>query len=194
MKKIALISAIVLAGLSIFSVCSSVKPPATDNKNLTPTTIMLTDSSLSVTLQSTLNGNTWEVPATAASNYLALVASSDFGKTGLSNFQDIQIVFDSIYTMGVLIGTGTDANGARIPIGVEYRFESTSGTTTYMGNSEKHTCSGTPCSCCLFLYTGGGLTACSGCKIIGCYCDRLHGGCYSSDPHSSCNHTVTATK
>ena len=151
--------------------------PQNVQKNSTPSVIELKYLALNISLDATLDANSWKVSIPAANTYLTQVATK-IGKTGLGSFTDISVEFDSTYTKGVLEGTALDEKGNKVPIGVEYVFSSNSGSRMIMHSANTHTCTGAPCSCCSFIRKSV--------TIIGCTCD-------GSNPcqGSKCNHTVT---
>jgi hypothetical protein len=183
MKKNLFFSLLLLfAILGLFCFANAPKSLVAEQKGTTPQVIVLKDEGLGVSLSSTKNGNNWEISSTSVGSYLAQVAA-EFGKTNVSNFQNITIIFSPDYSTGLLIGNGTDGNGARVPIGVEYVQGYSSGDTTFLRSGAKHTCTGNPCNCCDFLRSGDRITGCT---------------CINTDPsHCSggtCNHTISSDK
>ena len=151
-------------------------------------TILLEDSAYSTTIQCNKVGNVWTVSSVSAtSTYLALLGNSEFNINAITNFQDIEAVFDSLYTSGSLTGIGSK-DGKSIPIGIQYVRIGTSGggeTVAHMRASVTHTCTGSPCSCCKFEKDSNG-------GIVGCYCSARNGCAYGQG--DKCNHTMTTTK
>lgn len=180
MKNSIILSFVALVSVYCFSFVnrSAVKPDDT------PTLILLQDSDLSTTLQATPNGDGWEISGGNAGAYLSSVGNAVFGQATPGGFQDIKIEFNADFTKGTLTGIGTDQNGARVPIGVQYEVLSQSGATLTMGDTEKHSCAGVNCPCCSFLKREDG-------TIKGCKCETEDHDCRFPSGVGSCNHSVS---
>ncbi len=185
MKILFLIASSGLLYLSMFKPCHVQNLDHSISNQIT--TVMLIDSGHSVSIQCDKSGNTWSVSnISQVSSYLRLLGKDKFNTDNIINFQDIEIEFDSLYTIAALTGIGTK-DGANIPIGVQYTRISNppgspSGLVT-MGASETHTCTGAPCECCKFNREKG--------RIIGCFCSALRCTFLKGD---KCNHTVVTTQ
>ncbi len=174
MKKPLLFFAIAILGVYCFAF---IKPKVQAIND--PTSIILRDTIRSINLGCTQNGGIWGVSSGDPASYLQTVAYSSFQKD-LTNFEGISIEFDSLYTKGSLTGFGTDSNGEKIPVGVEFSNGNGTDILNLYGGVE-HTCTGAPCGCCVFIRRSG--------KIVGCTCgiDPLCEG-------HTCNHTMKTTE
>jgi len=188
---------LLVSSVSLFCLCSYKYSSGSSAKNslktsailIELTTIKLVDSKNSVTIECTKSGNKWVVSDTSqTSAYLTLVAKKSFGISNLTPIQDIEVDFDSLYTVGALTGKG-NKSASSIPIGVQYELTTnpprSPASLVTMGASETHTCTGAPCSCCKFSKAKNG-------KIQGCYCSTLDLCRYQ--PGDKCNHTVVTTR
>lgn len=159
MKNFLFIAVLLVAGFYWFAFS---KPPAVRSASSNPAIILLQDSRLPVTIQCTYDGSAWQAPAGAAGAYFSQILAG-FGQMGIGNFQNIRVKFNDDFTAGSLQGSGTGPNGAKVPVGIEYAFQSREGDTILMLSTDKHSCEGNPCSCCEFVEDSGG-------KIKGCKC------------------------
>ena len=182
-----------VCSISLLCLCSYKHPSLSNPPKWTtisePTVIKLVDSKNAVTIECTKSGNKWVVTNTAqAAAYLKAVAEKTFKVSNLSTVQNMEVDFDSLYTIGALVGMGSWENGPNFPIGIQY--ERTTNPPGYpaglvtMGASEIHSCTGAPCECCDFLKDKG--------KINGCQCVEKHLCIKQSGDR--CNHTVTTAQ
>lgn len=144
MKMLLMICATILASIYCFSFGENTK-----YKTDGPTLVELKDTARSITLQVTQRGGFWKITSGDAASYLKTIAVNAFEKN-VDNFVDITIEFDSLFTAGVLVGYGLNANGERAPIGAQFKNPySPNGTSVVRMNlTEEHTCTGVPCACC----------------------------------------------
>lgn len=181
MKKALVFFTLALSGIC----CLAIMKPAAARNTDNPTLMILFDSARSVALQSTENGGVWVISGGNPGAYLATVAYRVFGRSDIGNYQDITIVFDSTFSKGTLTGTGFDANGNKVPVGVEYNLTSQSaGTNTYQ-YAVAHSCTGAPCSCCDFIKNADG-------TIKGCKCTFDSEECqWHEGSKHVCNHSLS---
>lgn len=183
MKKIILIS------FAFLGLCCSIFPSFNSESIIRqnpvpPTTIMLVDSALATTIQCTKSGSIWSVTAATSTvaAYLARIGKDVFNNDSITNFQEIEVQFDSLGTEGSLSGVGTK-DGSNVPIGVNYSFSSSSasGDVFFLISTDKHTCKGHKCECCVFSKEHH--------KIVGCAC-RTWDPCLDRKGNR-CDHTIT---
>ena len=182
MEKALVFFALALSGIC----CLGTMKPAPVRNTDNPTLMILVDAARSVTLQSTESGGVWVISSGNPGAYLATVAHRVFGRSNIGNFQDITIAFDSTFSKGTLTGTGFDADGNKVPVGVEYNLRSQSaGTNTYQSTTA-HACTGAPCSCCDFIKNADG-------TIKGCKCTFDHDECqWHEGSKNVCNHSLSS--
>ncbi|MCB0535673.1 MAG: hypothetical protein H6574_01845 [Lewinellaceae bacterium] len=150
-----------------------------------PSQVILQDTSRNTTLQFTKNGSTWAITSGDQDTYLAAIADQIFGVVNVGSFQNSTIEFDSSYTIAIISAVCSDTNGKSVPIGVEFAFISQSANTAFTYQfAEAHTCTGAPCSCCVFVKNEDG-------TIKGCKCDTVDHDCQLYSGPNRCNHSVS---
>ncbi|MCC6460729.1 MAG: hypothetical protein IT260_09695 [Saprospiraceae bacterium] len=169
------IVSLALAGLCCFSFF---KPAAAGDTE--PTTIVLEDNELSISLSCTKSGGAWVVTQGSAAAYLSQVGSA-LNQGVSTSYQGIQLVFAADYSSGSLSGYATNPTGNRVPVGVEYVRNVQNGDVVVFKDDKKHTCTGAPCSCCDFVKDDSG--GIKGCKCLG------ENDCHIT-ADNQCNHVV----
>lgn len=156
-------------------------PSSSTAKTPRPSEIALGDKNLSTTIRCQQVDGKWSLataePAVAA--YLAQVGKYAFEIDGITNFREIEIAFDSLYTKGAFTAIGTK-NGSNVPIGVEYALRSTSKGKIKMTPTERHTCTSNGSTCCRLFIVNGDIVGCEG-----------KSGCTGTDVAGKCNHSLT---
>ncbi len=176
---------ILLLAFTLSNVCCLTSLKSSRHLSDDPSVVILQDTSRNTTLQFTQNGSMWTVTSGDPDAYLAAIAGQVFGVVNAGSFQNSVLEFDSGFTRATLSTLYNDANGNRIPLGVEFACVSQSAGATFTYQyAEAHTCTGAPCSCCEFLKNEAG-------KVTGCKCSFVNHDCQTHEGPNRCNHTVS---